>query len=157
MFARFRQMLLKPPEGPFQGHPGHFETSGQFRLRRAFLVVGCVRDGDGIGAERVGPPEVLAALPGSFHTGDGVLYDHVALKLCKGAEEVIDELAAGRRRVHPLTQRAEMDPFVAEAHQEIGQVQHRAAQPVELENHHGVARLQHREHVIEAGAARLRP
>ena len=68
---------------------------------------------------------------------------------------MIDQLAAGRRRVDAFGQRAEMDALVPKAHQQVGQVLDRAAQPVELQDDQRIAALQGFQRPVQTGAAGL--
>ena len=93
----------------------------------------------GVAIQRRWLAQALAAPAGGVLALNSVLDDNLALELGHRAEHVIDQLAAGRGGVDPLAQRAEMNAVLLEPRQQVGQVQHRAAQPVELKHDQHVA------------------
>ncbi len=123
-------------------------ADGNAMFRDAAMAVGNVGYG-----QAWSPPQRNAALARSGQAQRRILPDHVPLKLRKGSEEVKDELPAGRRRVDPFGERAEVDTLMPQPNQKVREVLDRAPQPVELQYDQYITASEGSDRSIEARTA----
>jgi hypothetical protein len=109
------------------------------------------------GVITTGRPQARAAAgPRGGKTGLGALADQVTLELGQRGEDVEHRLAASGGGVNRLLQAAEPGTPVGERGDSVHQVTQRAAEPVKLSDHQGVAGAELVTDAIQLGAAARR-
>lgn len=92
------------------------------------------------GGELWAPTAFASTGAGSRQAVTGALGDQVALELGDGAEDLERQLAAGRARIDPLIEHAQVHPMLSETGRQIDQVAHAVAKSVQFRDDQDVAR-----------------
>lgn len=80
-----------------------------------------------------------------------VLTNEITMELCDGGEDMKDKLASGCGRVDPFRERAKVDTIPVQTREQIGEMQHRATETIQLVDDQRVTFDQRLQRLVQAG------